>query len=86
MTVTILFLIFGSLLPLANRMMMQLAHQKVALHVAITKHQAATAISKGNVSGEVRLDGIVYFWEWSRPLLCVRYVFLSTTRESCNNY
>jgi len=86
LTVGILFLIFGTLMPFANHMMLQLAEKRVALHVAITKNQAATAIKNGNITGLVILDNVDYFWEWSHPMLCVNYVFFEVSNESCDTY
>lgn len=86
LTVSILFIVFGTLLPLANQMMFQLAEKRVALHVAITKNQAATALQNGAITGVITLDEMDYSWSWSRPVLCVRYVFFEVSHESCDTY
>ncbi|WP_075618074.1 prepilin-type N-terminal cleavage/methylation domain-containing protein [Paenisporosarcina indica] len=86
LTMSILFTLFGSLLPLSNLMMMNLAERKVLLHVAITKNQAATAIMNGKGSGVVILDGIDFTWEWNQPSLCVNYAFFEVSYESCDMY
>ena len=86
LTMSILFTLFGSLLPLTNLMMMNLAERKVLLHVAITKNQAATAIMNGKGSGTVILDGIDYTWEWNQPHLCVNYAFFGVSYELCDMY
>lgn len=86
LTLSILFLVFGTLLPLANQMMFNLAEKKVALHVVVAKNQAATRIKKGDVSGEIFLDHMPYSWQWTEPTLCVRYYFFEELKESCDMY
>jgi hypothetical protein len=86
LTVSILFVVFGTLLPVTNQMKFQLAEKRVALHVAITKNQAATALQNGTTSGVVILDGVDYSWRWTRPMLCVRYAFFEASNESCDTY
>jgi len=86
LTVGILFLLFGTLLPFTNHMMVRLAEKKISLHIAITKNQAATSIMNGNVTGIVILDGIDYSWEWNSPTLCVNYEFIEESNESCEMY
>ncbi|WP_017380090.1 hypothetical protein [Paenisporosarcina sp. TG-14] len=86
LTVSILFLIFGTLMPFTNLMKLQLAEKREALHVAITKNQAATAIKNGDISGVVILDDVGYVWEWSSPILCVNYVIFEVSYESCDTY
>lgn len=86
LTMGILFMLFGSLLPLTQHMMMNLEERKILLHVAITKNQAATAIMNGKGSGTVILDGIGYSWDWNRPNLCVNYAFFEVSYESCDMY
>ncbi|MFC6039896.1 hypothetical protein ACFPYN_10735 [Paenisporosarcina macmurdoensis] len=86
LTVSILFIVFGTLLPLSNQMMFQLAEKRVALHVAITKNQAATALQNGTNTGVVTIDEMDYYWSWSPPVLCVSYVFFEASHESCDTY
>ena len=86
LTLSILFLLFGTLMPLTNQMMLRLAEKKVSLHIAITKNQAATSIRSGIESGVVKLGGIDYLWEWNRPVLCVNYTFYEVNHESCETY
>jgi len=86
LTVAILILLFGTLLPLSNHMMVSLAEKKISLHIAITKNQAATSILNGGVSGVVHLNGIEYSWEWNSPTLCVNYEFIGESNESCGMY
>jgi hypothetical protein len=86
LTVSILFIVFGTLLPLSNQMMFQLAEKRVALHVAITKNQAATALQNGTNTGVVTIDEMDYYWSWSRPVLCVSYEFFEVSHESCDTY
>ena len=86
LTVSILFIVFGTLLPLTNQMMLQLAEKRLALHVAITKNQAATALQNGTMSGVVNLDAVDYSWSWSYPSICVNYVFFGENHESCDTY
>ncbi len=86
LTVSILLIVFGTLLPLTNRMMVHLAEKRIELHVAITKNQAATALQNGMISGVVILDDVVYSWSWSHPKLCVQYMFFEVSNESCDTY
>jgi len=86
LTVSILFIVFGTLLPLTNQMMLQLAEKRLAVHVAITKNQAASALQNGAISGVVKIDSVNYFWSWSHPSLCVSYVFFGESHESCDTY
>lgn len=86
LTVSILFLLFGTLLPMTNQMMFNLAEKKVALHVAIAKNQAATLIKNGQMSGEIFLDNVSFSWQWTDPTMCVRYVFFEESKESCETF
>ena len=86
LTVSILFIVFGTLLPLTNQMTLQLAEKRLELHVAIAKNQAATALQNGTISGVVNLDAVDYSWSWSHPSLCVNYVFFEENHESCDTY
>ncbi len=86
LTVSILFIVFGTLLPLTNQMTLQLAEKRQELHVAIAKNQAATALQNGTISGVVNLDAVNYSWSWSHSSLCVNYVFFGENHESCDTY
>ena len=86
LTLSILFLLFGTLLPLVTQMKFNLVEKKVELHVAIAKNQAATKIKNGERSGEIILENISYSWQWEEPTLCVRYIFFEESNESCEIY
>lgn len=86
LTISILFLLFGTLLPLVNHMKFNLAEKKVELHVAIAKNQAATKIKNGEISGEIILESMSYSWQWEDPALCVSYNFFGELEESCEIY
>ena len=86
LTVSILFLLFGTLLPLTNQMLMRLEDKKVSLHIAIAKSQAATSIQKGKLSGVVTIEGNDFTWEFKSPILCVNYSLIDVGYESCDTF
>ncbi|WP_019414938.1 hypothetical protein [Paenisporosarcina sp. TG20] len=86
LTVSIIFLLFGSLIPFTNHMKLQLEEKRIALHIAITKNQASTSIKNGHLFGEVILNDVKYSWEWNFPTLCVKYIFFEESNESCEAY
>lgn len=86
LTVSIVCLLFGTLLPLTNQMMVHLAEKKTSMYVALTKNEAATSIRNGHLNGVIVLDGQYYSWVWNQPILCVEYEFLGNRTESCDAY
>lgn len=86
LTVSILCLLFGTLLPLTNQMMVHLAEKKTSMYVALTKNEAATSIMNGHLDGVVVLDGQHYSWVWNQSILCVEYEFLGNRTESCDAF
>ncbi|WP_404467253.1 hypothetical protein [Planococcus rifietoensis] len=67
------FLVFGSLLPLAHEMQVRLELKKERLAAYETLHEAAKTIaSAGSTEGQRSVNGILYSWQAEGP--CVDYV------------
>ncbi|MBU9672771.1 hypothetical protein KQ939_06195 [Planococcus sp. CP5-4] len=67
------FLVFGSLLPLVHDMQIRLEMKKERLAAYETLHEAAKIIaSTGSTHGERSVNGILYLWQAEGH--CVEYV------------
>ncbi len=86
LTLTVVMVIFGSLLPLSYRMLAKLHDQKIDVHLAYTSHQAAIERGKGILSGNRVMDNVNYSWTWKEKLLCIDYTNTEISYQSCENY
>ena len=86
LTLSILILIFGTLLPLSYQMMIKLSEEKQDLHVAVVSNQAAIERSKGVSEGSRVIDQVNYEWEWQIRMLCIHYLRVGVPYKSCEAY
>ncbi|WP_237150331.1 hypothetical protein [Planococcus maritimus] len=74
------FLVFGSLLPLAHEMHVRLELKKERLVAYETLHEAARTIaSTGRTEGQRSVNGILYSWQADGH--CVEYVNFKGKQE-----
>lgn len=86
LTVSILMLLFGSLLPISYHMMSKLIEKKQEMHVAIVSNQAAIERKNGMFTGSRVLDNVTYDWQWNSRTLCIQYLRLGVPYQSCETY
>lgn len=86
LTVGILFLLFGTLLPISYQMMSKLNERKQDMHVAFVTHQAAIGRTKGMFSGTRVLENVEYNWQWQTRTLCISYLRAGYPNNSCETY
>ncbi|MFX3674370.1 MAG: hypothetical protein ACE3JQ_07985 [Paenisporosarcina sp.] len=86
LTVSILMLLFGTLLPLSYQMMSKLSERKQEMHVAFVSHQAAIKRTKGKFTGSRVLDNVQYNWQWETKTLCISYLRIGVPFKSCETY
>jgi type II secretory pathway pseudopilin PulG len=86
LTVSILMLIFGSLLPISYHMMSKLIEKKQEMHVAIVSNQAAIERKNGMITGSRVFDNVIYDWQWQSRTLCIQYLRLGDPFQSCETY
>lgn len=86
LTLSVLMLIFGTLLPLSYQMMIKLSEEKQDMHVAVVSNQAAIERSKGVFAGSRVIDQVHYEWEWQIRTLCIHYLRLGVPYKSCEAF
>ncbi|MET1014475.1 MAG: type II secretion system protein [Paenisporosarcina sp.] len=86
LTLTVVMVIFGVLLPLSYHMIAKLNEQKVEVHLAYTSHQAAIERGKGIFIGNRIVEEVNYSWKWEGKVLCIDYTREKYTYQSCENY
>ena len=86
LTLTVVMVIFGLLLPISYRMIVMLHHQKEDVHIAYTSHQAAIERGKGIYIGNRLVDEILYSWHWEGRVLCIEYMREENVYQSCESY
>lgn len=86
LTVSILMLLFGTLLPISYQMMSKLNERKQDMHVSFVSHQAAIGRAKGMFSGTRVLDNVEYNWQWQTRTLCISYLRAGNPNNSCETY
>lgn len=86
LTLSILMLIFGTLLPISYQMMIKLSEEKQDVHVAVVSNQAAIERSKGVSKGSRVIDQVNYEWEWQIRTLCIQYLRRGAPYKSCKTF
>jgi hypothetical protein len=86
LTMTVVMVIFGSLLPISYQMFEKLHLQKVEVHLAFASHQAAIERGKGILNGFRKIDEINYSWIWEGRVLCIDYTIQENSYQSCEHY
>lgn len=74
LTIAVLFMVSGGLIPFFIDMRIQLEDKKRSMHAAETAYQAAFEYNQYfTTSGEVEKDGVTYSWVREEGRLCVTY-------------
>ncbi|WP_397539278.1 hypothetical protein [Rummeliibacillus pycnus] len=74
LTLVILILIFGTLLPFYYHLETSLYQKKLSLHAAEAALYAAGNIKKlQKYEGQITIDGVTYYWEGDEFQICIQY-------------
>ncbi|MFC4411133.1 hypothetical protein ACFOZY_11955 [Chungangia koreensis] len=79
LTIAILFMISGGLIPVLVDMQIQLEDKKRSMHAAETAYQAVLKLSD---RGEREIDGTLYSWMLGEERICVYYLTHKQKEES----
>ncbi|MFC7684727.1 hypothetical protein [Ureibacillus sp. GCM10028918] len=86
LTVVIVLVITGSLIPLTYQLKTTLYNQKLELHASETALEAAKLIKSQTVfSGTKSIDQNEYQWTYDGEQICVQFNNLSGERVKCIN-
>ncbi|WP_342505182.1 hypothetical protein [Sporosarcina sp. FSL K6-2383] len=84
LTLTIVMVIFGTLLPLATTMTSKLQMKKAQMHAAETAFQGAIYFkSHGLMAGLRQVDGMDYNWSIEEQVVCVSYKAAEQSIRKC---
>ena len=84
LTLTIVMVIFGTLLPLASTMSLKLQIKKSQMYAAETALQGAIYFKAyGLLEGVHQVDGVNYDWAIEGQSVCVSYNILNQDRRKC---
>ncbi|WP_146548328.1 hypothetical protein [Rummeliibacillus suwonensis] len=85
LTLVIIILIFGTLLPFFYRLETSLYEKKLSLHAAEAALYAAGNIKKfKKYEGQITIDQVTYSWEGDDQTICIRYLGIQE-EELCVN-
>jgi len=85
LTLVILVLIFGTLLPFYYHLETSLYKKKLSWHAAEAAFYAAGNIKKfQKYEGQTIIDGITYYWEGDEHQICIRYSGIQEERLCIN--
>ncbi|WP_102691367.1 hypothetical protein [Rummeliibacillus pycnus] len=74
LTLVILLLIFGTLLPFYYHLETSLYKKKLSLHAAEAAFYVAGNIKKfQKYEGQVIIDGVKFYWEGDEHQICIQY-------------
>lgn len=84
LTLTIVIVIFGTLLPFASIVTLKLQVKKAHMYAAETAHQGAIYFSAYGVMGGVRqVDGVDYDWTIDGQSVCVTFEVVEKVFNKC---
>lgn len=73
LSLLMLFMLFGTLLPVMQHLQQSIHMKKERMLAYETLHEGAKEMQAlGNTSGERQINGVLYRWEMAEQL-CVRY-------------
>jgi hypothetical protein len=85
LTLVIIILIFGTLLPFFYRLETSLYEKKLSMHAAEAALFAAGNIKKlKKYEGQITIDKVTYFWEGDENLICIRYAGIQEEKLCVN--
>lgn len=83
-TLSIMMLLTGSLIPLHTQLNKTLLHQKLQLHASEVAFQGASQVAAGRATqGTLKVENVVYDWEWTNNRICVRFVSMKGVQLKC---
>ncbi|SOC27375.1 hypothetical protein SAMN05880501_12211 [Ureibacillus xyleni] len=86
LTIAIVFIITGTLVPLSYQMYSTLSNNKMELHASITAYEAAKKILyEGSYSGVMNIENNAYQWRYEATKICVEFTNLLGERTKCIN-
>lgn len=84
LSLVIITIIFGTLLPLYSHMSVRLEMKKMSMHAAESAYHGAIHYqSYGMMSGTNRIEKVVYQWSVNHEGICVTYHFLEKEFIKC---
>lgn len=84
LSVSILFLLTISLLPLTHSMGTHIENEKMASHAGEVAYNGARTVQLyGEMSGVQQIDGHTYMWEFVNHSICVTYHNLTEDETLC---
>ena len=84
LTLTIVIVIFGTLLPFASTVTMKLQMKKVDMYAAETAYQGAIYFNAYGLEEGVRqIDGVDYDWTIAGQSVCVSYKVADKVFNKC---
>ena len=87
LTLTIIVVIFSTLLPLATKMTTTLHNKKIAMHAAETAYKGTIAYHAYGVrEGEQSIEGIQFNWIVHGHSICVSYSPSTEVVTTCVDY
>jgi hypothetical protein len=87
LTLTIVIVIFGTLLPLSTFVTSNLQLKKAAMHASETAFQGAIYFNAyGLLEGVRRIEEIDYKWSINGRAVCVSYEIVDKVFDKCVNY
>ncbi|MFP3918759.1 hypothetical protein U5N28_13235 [Lysinibacillus telephonicus] len=86
LSISILFIIAGLLIPLSHNMKSLLYNKKLELHASETAYEAAKIIHNDyKTSGVNVIDDVEYYWFYDGRKICIEFKNLSGERKKCIN-
>ena len=87
LTLTIVMVIFGTLLPFASFITSDLQAKKSGMYAAETAYQGALSYrAYGMIEGTRQVDGIAYDWMVDTDAICVSYEPADKVVRKCITY
>lgn len=84
LTVVIILILTGSLIPLSSQLHKTLFVKKIDLHVSQVAYNAAKQIADiGTYTGSESIDNINYQWSFDGQKLCVNYELFNEVERRC---
>lgn len=84
LTIVIIMLIAGSLVPLQSTLRQTLHHQKLQLHASEVAYQGSLQVMRGQAySGVMHVEGVRYVWQFEDDKICVTFHDVKGNRLKC---
>jgi hypothetical protein len=84
LTLVIVTVIFGTLLPLYSHVSERLEMKKLSMHASESAYHGSILYnSYGMIAGEKRIDGTIFNWSVENEGICVAYKFMEQEFLTC---